>query len=140
MVESRPVCRSESACRLHSPIAPLVVDTLRSRKLGSTEVDVRGSRKSREISAVDLYAAPTKNLNNSTNIDPLDLIRQWEHDATILYLSNASFELVIVNGSVVKPSIRRDTHTDRYRVQTDPYTVTLSIQSDTHTYQTQNLP
>ena len=101
MVESRPVCRSESACRLHSPIAPLVVDTLRSRRLGSTQVDVRGSRKSREISAVDMYAAPTKNVHNSTNIDPFDLIRKWEHDTTILYLSNSSFELVIVNGSVV---------------------------------------
>ena len=56
-------------------------------------------RKSREISAVDLYAEPTKNVNNSTNIDPFDWIRKWEHDTTILYLSNSSFELVIVNGS-----------------------------------------
>ena len=70
-----------------------------SRRLGSTEVDVRGSGKSREISAVDMYAAPTKNVHNSTNIDPFDLIRKWEHDTTILYLSNSSFELMIVNGS-----------------------------------------
>ena len=31
-------------------------------------------RKSREISVHDLYGAPTKNVNNSTNIDPFDLI------------------------------------------------------------------
>src|SRR5271170_6535016 len=70
-----------------------------SRRLGSTEVDVRGSGKSREISAVDMYAAPTKNVHNSTNIDPFDLIRKWGHDTTILYLSNSSFELMIANGS-----------------------------------------
>ena len=63
---------------------------------------MRGSKKSRELSAVDLYAAPTKNVNNSTNMDPFDLIRKWEHDTTILYLSNSSFELIMVNGSAFK--------------------------------------
>ena len=61
-----------------------------------------GSKKSREISAVDLYAARTKNVNNSTNIDLFDSIRKWEHDTMIIYLSNSSFELMIVNGSAFK--------------------------------------
>jgi hypothetical protein len=58
-------------------------------------------QKSREISAVDLYPAPTINVNNSTNIDPFDLIQKWGHDTTILYLSNSSFAKDLRSGSEV---------------------------------------
>jgi len=48
------------------------------------EVYVCGRKKSRGISAVDFYGEPTKNVNNSTNIDPFDLTLKWEHDTMIL--------------------------------------------------------
>jgi len=55
------------------------------RKLGVTaEVYVRGRKKSRGIPAVDLHGDPTKNVNNSTNIYPFDLIPKYEHDTALL--------------------------------------------------------
>jgi len=40
-------------------------------------------KKLAKISAVDLYAALTKNIDNSTNIDPFDLIRIREHNTMV---------------------------------------------------------